>query len=71
MKIKYKEITVIDRIDEAVRTARTVGKHIEQIELTELELTEFCEIRGVAFSKNSAYRYNDFKVMCYERSSDK
>ena len=62
MKIDYRELTVIDRIDQAIDQALENEQAIDSIRLTARELEEFCHLQGRAFSKESGYRYRGFRV---------
>jgi len=62
MKIEYKELTVIDRIDQALAQALENEQAIDLIRLTAAELEEFCHLQGRAFSRESGYRYRGFRV---------
>lgn len=62
MKIDYRELTVIDRIDQAIDQALENEQAIDCIRLTAPELDEFCHLQGRAFSRESGYRYRGFKI---------
>ena len=59
MKIEYKKPNIIDRIDEAIAQAKLP---IECIRLSAPELSEFCEAKGMAFSKECEYTYKEYRV---------
>ena len=62
MKIDYRELTVVDRIDQAIDQALENEQAIDSIRLSAAELEEFCHLQGRAFSKESGYRYRGFRV---------
>ena len=62
MKIDYRELTVIDRIDQAIDQALENEQAIDCIRLTAQELEEFCHLEGQAYSRESGYRYKGFRV---------
>ena len=59
MKIEYLEPTIFNRIDEAIAQAT---KPIKAIRLSAPELAEFCELKGMAFSKECEYTYKQYRV---------
>jgi len=63
MKIDYRELTVVDRIDQALAQALENEQAIDSIRLSARELEEFCHLQGRAFSKESGYRYRGFRVV--------
>ena len=68
MKIKYQEPTIVDRLEAAIEQARAEGRRIERFELTEPELTEFCQLGNLAYSKGCGYTYKHLKIS-YDGSS--
>jgi len=62
MKIDYRELTVVDRIDQALAQALENEQAIDLIRLSDAELEEFCHLQGRAFSRESGYRYRGFKI---------
>lgn len=54
MKVVYGETTICGKLEAAITNAK---QPIKQIQLTELELREFCEETGYAFQKGARYTY--------------
>lgn len=62
MKIEYREPDIVTRIDQAIAQAQLDEQSIDCIRLSRAELEEFCHLQGRAFSKESAYYYQGFRV---------
>lgn len=65
MRIEYKPPSIIDKLDAAITEAQTNNQRIDNIRLSAQELKEFCDITGMAYSKQCRYTYKHL-IIAYD-----